>query len=169
MPDDALPAGADDPDDTENPDAALADLAHLILALARLLRARSPQAPRVVPLTETERHVMRLVDLYPGTAPSEIARRARLQRTNVSTALRGLEAKGMVSRRATAGRGVAVRPTELASANLEVLRSAWSRDLAAVVGDDPAAVRSCVALLTRLEQRFTDDGPEAGGAAPGGG
>ena len=31
---------------------------------------------------------MRLVDLDPGSAPSEIARRGHLQRSNVSTALR---------------------------------------------------------------------------------
>jgi DNA-binding MarR family transcriptional regulator len=144
MPDDA----ADDP---------LADLADLILNVGRLVRARTPEGPGTVPLTETERQVMRVVDLYPGAAPSEIARRARLQRTNVSTALRTLEQRGMISRAATTGRGIAVTPTERAAANLRTLRAAWSRELAGILGDDLDAVRHTNQLLSHLEQRLTDD------------
>ena len=94
-----------DTEETVGADAGgpLADLADLILNVGRLVRARTPEGPQVVTLTETERQVMRVVDLYPGAAPSEIARRTRLQRTNVSTALRSLEGKGMVSRAATDG------------------------------------------------------------------
>ena len=144
MPDDA----ADDP---------LADLADLILNVGRLVRARTPDSPGTVPLTETERQVMRVVDLYPGAAPSEIARRTRLQRTNVSTALRTLEQRGMISRAATTGRGIAVTPTDRAAANLRTLRAAWSRELAGILGDDLDAVRHTNQLLSRLEQRLTDD------------
>jgi DNA-binding MarR family transcriptional regulator len=145
-------------DEAITAEAALADLADLILNVGRLVRARTPEdAPHVVPLTETERQVMRVVDLYPGAAPSEIARRTRLQRTNVSTALRALESKGMISRTATAGRGVAVHPTALAATNLQVLRAGWTRELAGVLGDDIDAVRRCAALLSRLERHLTDD------------
>ncbi|MEU1848236.1 MarR family transcriptional regulator [Streptomyces sp. NPDC019990] len=143
--------------DAGGPLADLADLADLILNVGRLVRARTPEGPQVVTLTETERQVMRVVDLYPGAAPSEIARRTRLQRTNVSTALRSLEGKGMVSRAATNGRGIAVRPTERAAANLRVLRAAWAQELAAVLGDDLDAVRKCTHLLSHLEQRLTAD------------
>jgi DNA-binding MarR family transcriptional regulator len=132
----------------------LADLADQILNVGRLVRARTPDGPEVVSLTETERHVMRVVDLYPGAAPSEIARRTRVQRTNVSAALRSLEEKGMVSRTATTGRGIAVRPTELAGSNLRLLRSAWARELAGIVGDDLDDVRRCTALLSRIEQHL---------------
>ncbi|TDB74133.1 MarR family winged helix-turn-helix transcriptional regulator [Micromonospora sp. KC723] len=140
--------------DAEGP---LADLADLILNIGRLVRARTPEGPQVVPLTETERQVMRVVDLHPGAAPSEIARRAGLQRTNVSTALRSLEGKGMVARTATMGRRIAVRPTELAATNLRVLRTAWARELAGVLGDDLDTVRQCADLLSRLERRLTAD------------
>ncbi|MEV6491049.1 MarR family transcriptional regulator, partial [Actinoplanes sp. NPDC051633] len=99
----------------------LADLADQILNVGRLVRARTPDGPEVVSLTETERHVMRVVDLYPGAAPSEIARRTRVQRTNVSAALRSLEEKGMVLRTATTGRGIAVRPTELAVQRFQIV------------------------------------------------
>jgi DNA-binding MarR family transcriptional regulator len=150
----AMPdAAADDP---------LADLADLILNVGRLVRSRTPER---VPLTDTERHIMRVVDLYPGAAPSEIARRTRLQRTNVSTALRSLEDKGMISRAATTGRGIAVTPTERAAANLRTLRAAWSRELAGVLGDDLDAVRQCNELLSHLEQRLIDDDADRAGSA----
>jgi DNA-binding MarR family transcriptional regulator len=143
----AMPDTADDP---------LADLADLILNVGRLVRARTPDGLGTVPLTETERQVMRVVDLYPGSAPSDIARRTRLQRTNVSTALRTLEDKGLISRTSTTGRGIAVTPTERAAANLHTLRTAWSRELASILGDDLDAVRRCNQLLSHLEQQLTD-------------
>ena len=131
-----------------------ADLADLVLNVARLIRLRTPAAPDVVPLTATERQVMRIVDLDPGCAPSRIAERTGLQRTNVSTALRGLEAKGMLTR-AGHGRTVTVRPTELARTNLEVLRGAWSELLADLLHDvDPATISRCNETLAQLERRF---------------
>ncbi|GAP51756.1 MarR family winged helix-turn-helix transcriptional regulator [Streptomyces azureus] len=141
----------------EAADGPLADLADLILNVGRLVRARTPEGSELVPLTETERQIMRVVDLYPGAAPSEIARRTRLQRTNVSTALRSLEDKGMISRTATTGRGIAVRPTDRAADNLRMLRAAWARELAGILGNDIDTVQQCTGLLSRLEQRFTAD------------
>ncbi|MEO7259685.1 MAG: MarR family transcriptional regulator [Jatrophihabitantaceae bacterium] len=141
------------------PDDAFSELAQLILDVSRLVRARTPSGAEVVPLTDTERTVMRLVDLHPGSAPSELARRARLQRTNVSTALRALEGKGMLTRTPAPGRGVVVHPSERAASNLAVLRAAWGRELAGVLGDRPAAVRRCNDLLRQLEERLTTDEP----------
>ncbi|HET6708149.1 MarR family winged helix-turn-helix transcriptional regulator [Amycolatopsis sp.] len=133
-----------------------ADLADLVLNVARLIRLRTPAEPDVVPLTATERQVMRIVDLTPGCAPSRIAERAGLQRTNVSTALRGLEAKGMLTRSGH-GRTVKVHPTELARTNLEVLRGAWAKLLADLLDDiDPAAITRCNEILAQLERRFAD-------------
>jgi DNA-binding MarR family transcriptional regulator len=141
----------------EDPFAQLADL---ILNVSRLVRARTPTGPEVVRLTETERQVMRVIDLYPGSAPSDIAHRTQLQRTNVSTALRSLENKGMIVRTATSGRGIAVTATERAAVNLQILRSAWSHDLGAVLRDELSAVRECNRLLSRLERRLTDNDPD---------
>lgn len=137
------------------PDSDFAELADLILNVARLVRARTPTDTGVIALTDTERHVMRIVDLYPGCAPSEIAQRARLQRANVSTALRSLERTGMITRRSTGGRGVAVSPTELAVTNLENLRSAWSDQLRSVLREDRDAVVQCNQLLGQLERSLT--------------
>ncbi|MGW3960989.1 MarR family winged helix-turn-helix transcriptional regulator [Amycolatopsis sp. NPDC005003] len=134
-----------------------ADLADLVLNVARLIRLRTPAAPDIVPLTATERQVMRIVDLDPGCAPSRIAERTGLQRPNVSTALRGLEAKGMLTRSGQ-GRSVTVHPTELARANLEVLRGAWSELLADLLDDvDPGTIAQCNRTLAHLERRFAGD------------
>ncbi|MEZ0166448.1 MarR family transcriptional regulator [Kineococcus sp. LSe6-4] len=134
----------------------LADLADLLLNVGRLVRARTPSGPEVVALTETERTVMRVVDLHPGAAPSEIARRARVRRTNVSAALQALEGKGMVERRPGTGRGVSVVPTPLARTNLRLLRAGWSRELAGVV-DDRDALRRCNEVLATVERHLTSD------------
>lgn len=140
------------------PDDPLAELADLVLNVSRLIRARTPTGTDVVPMTETERTVMRVVDLYPSSSPSEIARRAGLQRTNVSTALRTLEEKHMITRTVAGGRGVAVSATARAGENLRVLRSAWSRQLLEAVGDDTTSVRKCNEVLTWLERRLTEGG-----------
>lgn len=139
-------------------DDVLADLADLVLNVSRLIRARTPS---VIAMNDTERQVMRLVDLDPGLSPGDIAARGRLQRTNVSTALRTLEEKGMVERGSSGGRGVTVRPTRLAVDNLQTLREAWSRELAAVLDESPAAIKRCNATLARLEAALSSAGPES--------
>ena len=148
--------GDQDADQPSTDDDPLAELADLILNVSRLIRARTPAGPEVIAMTETERQVMRVVDLFPGSSPSEIAARTHLQRTNVSAALRTLEANGMVTRTSTSGRGIAVIPTELAADNLRTLRAAWSRELTAALGKDLASVRKCNELLTGLERHFVD-------------
>lgn len=140
----------------DSADDPLADLADLLLNVGRLVRARTPSGPEVVALTETERTVMRVVDLHPGSAPSDIARRSRLQRTNVSAALQSLERKGMLFRAPGVGRGVTVAPTDLAGARLHSLRAAWSRELAGAV-NDLDAVRRCNEVLATVERHLTSD------------
>jgi DNA-binding MarR family transcriptional regulator len=140
----------------ESPDdELLADLADLVLNVGRLIRARTPVGSEIVALTETERQIMRLIDLHPGCAPSDIAARGRLQRTNVSTALRSLEAKGMIERSHT-GRQVTVTATRLAATNLQALRSAWGHELVHALHADTETIRQCNDLLSALEQRLTE-------------
>jgi DNA-binding MarR family transcriptional regulator len=138
-------------------DDPLADLADLVLNVGRLVRARTPGPADTVPLTETERTVMRVIDLFPGSAPSDIAARTRLQRTNVSTALSSLESKGLITRTPSDGRGIAVHPTDLAATNLSNLRAAWSAQLGTALQGDLATVRTCVDLLAELERKLIDD------------
>ncbi|GCD88093.1 MarR family winged helix-turn-helix transcriptional regulator [Nocardioides sp. LS1] len=133
---------------------ALADLADLLLNVARLVRTQTPTPPGVVPLTETERQVMRVVDLHPNSSPSEIAARAHMQRTNVSAALRDLESKGMIRRHSTSGRGVAVESTQQAIDGLEALRHAWAELLTDAVDTDIETVRAFNDLLRSIEDHF---------------
>lgn len=140
----------------------LADLADLLLNVGRLVRARTPGEVDAVPLNDTERTVMRMLDLFPGSSPSEVAERARLQRSNVSAALRTLEDKGMVTRTPTSGRGVTVSPTPLAATNLERLRAAWAHQLGDALAGDLSEVRQCVALLERLELSLIESSPATG-------
>lgn len=133
---------------------ALADLADLLLNVARLVRANTPSPASNVLMTETERHVMRIVDLHPGSSPSEIAARAHLQRTNVSAALRALEGKGMVLRHSTSGRGIAVESTQQAVAGLVALRETWAQLLAEAVDADTETIVVCNELLRGIEEHF---------------
>jgi DNA-binding MarR family transcriptional regulator len=143
--------------DRSSRDDSLAELADLVLNVGRLIRGRTPSEANAVPLNETERTVMRVVDLFPGSSPSDIASRSGLLRTNVSAALRSLQDKGMITRSSTSGRHVVVAPTEVAAANLHQLRTAWSRQLSIALGDDLEGVRECVDLLARLERALTND------------
>jgi len=72
-----------------------------------------------VPLTASEGMVMRYLQANPVAAPNQIASAAGLQRSNLSTLLRGLETKGLVERHTSADdrRGVMVRLTERGAKN----------------------------------------------------
>ncbi|MFC8190111.1 MarR family winged helix-turn-helix transcriptional regulator [Cellulomonas sp. NPDC057328] len=128
----------------------LAELADLVLAVARALQARQG-AEGVVPLTATEAAVLRHLDRHPGDSPSAVADALALQRSNLSTALRTLEAKGLVERaHGRDGRSVAVRPTALADASVARLRDHWAAVLAGAAAD-PGEVRAAVAVLARVD------------------
>src|SRR2546421_12858433 len=99
------PAAAGDP--------RWADLADLILIIAREIQYHGYRDPAAVPLTQSEGMVMRYLQEHPGAPPSQIATATGLQRTNLSTVLRGLERKGLAERRASADdrRGATIHPT----------------------------------------------------------
>src|SRR3954465_1590964 len=115
--------------DDRHTDDRMADLADLILALARMISTETHLDQQVVDLTATEINVMRYVDRHPGTSPTAVAAATGLQRSNLSRALRDLEAKGMVQRTADTAdaRQARLEPTTLATANLQRLRAKWSR------------------------------------------
>jgi len=142
-----------------SPDARLADLADVLLSVARSIHA--PLVGDIEQLTATETTVMRYIDRNPGTTASAAAAGTRLQRSNLSTAVRRFEQRGLVERSHDDhdARSVHLHPTALAAANLLRLRAAW----AAVIGDalgEGADVEAAIALLERLESGL---GPTAGG------
>jgi DNA-binding MarR family transcriptional regulator len=138
----------------------LADLADSVLALSREIEFRH-RYDDVIALTLNERLALRVIDRAGGIAPSELADRLGLQRSNLSTALRGLEAKGLVTREHDGGdgRAVVVRSTPLAAENLQRLRDGWSEVLASVApqGVDLPGATGLLNQLTAdlIEQRRT--------------
>jgi DNA-binding MarR family transcriptional regulator len=103
------------------------ELADRVLAVARAVKARDYGDPQVVQLNATEINVMRFIDQHPGCGPSAVATAVGLQRSNLSKALRGLEAKDMVERAVDARdhRHAALRPTPRAAGNLARLHRSW--------------------------------------------
>jgi DNA-binding MarR family transcriptional regulator len=120
---------------------AYADLADLVLTIGRELRGRAYDDPQIVRLSSTEVNVMRFVDQHPGASPSAVAVGTGLRRSNLSKALRSLEARGLVERSVddADNRHAVLRPTPLAAENLARLRRSWSRLLSAGLTDGGAA------------------------------
>lgn len=138
-------------------ESELADLAETILAIGRELRMGMDA--ETVPLTPSEAYVMRYIDNHPGTSPSDVAKYTGLQRSNLSTALRGLERRGFVQRRVDPhdARGANLFPTDLAAANLARLRRQWARQMATAFGADVSDVANVKALLRRVESAMLTD------------
>lgn len=138
--------------DKRHTDERLADLADLVLAVARAISIDAHQDPTIVDLTATEINVMRYVDRHPGTSPTAVAAATGLQRSNLSRALRDLEGKGMVQRTADTAdaRQARLEPTVRAAANLQRLRANWSRLLNAVDADH-RNLDAALAMLTELD------------------
>ncbi|TDO07389.1 MarR family protein [Mycobacterium sp. BK086] len=135
-------------------DSALADLAEAIIGVSRELRLHL--YADVVELTASEAHVMRHIDRHPGVTPSDLARATGLQRSNMSTALRALEGRGFVERRADPhdARGINLFPTDRAAENLTRLRRQWAQALSSALGDDATNAVAATALLERAEAKL---------------
>ena len=133
----------------------LADLADAILAVSRAIKTRTATDPSVLDLSATEVTVLRYIDHHPGVGPSAVAAGTGLHRSNLSRALRDLEAKTLVRRTAdpTDNRQSLLHSTELAAENLAHIRAIWSgllRDALGATGDHDIA--SALELLGTLER-----------------
>lgn len=138
--------------DPRHIDDELADLADVILALARTISTEAHLDPQIVDLTATEINVMRYVDRNPGVSPAAVAAATGLQRSNLSRAVRELEAKGMMQRTCSEsdGRSAQLHSTKRAAENLKRLRANWSRLLTSA-GADHGNLERALSLLTELE------------------
>ena len=139
-------------DERHTTDERMAELADLILALARTITTDAQSDPEIIDLTPTEINVMRYVDRHPGTSPAAVAVAVGLQRSNVSRTLRELEAKGMIEKSTHGGDGRQARlnPTPRAGANLKRLQANWSRLLLSA-GADHRNLDSTLAMLGEIE------------------
>ena len=146
-------------------DPRWADLADLILVIAREIQYRGYQDPEAVPLTQSEGMVMRYLQDHPGAAPSQIAAATGLQRTNLSAVLRGLERKDLVQRRTSADdlRGATIHPTERGRRNYALVRHEWASDVSGAAGHDTSGLDAALTLLRDIQAGLTGTRPPAPG------
>jgi DNA-binding MarR family transcriptional regulator len=134
------------------PDECWADLADLVLEIAREIQFRGYASSEAVSLSPSEGTVMRHLLAHPESLPSEVAFATGLQRSNLSAVLRGLEEKRLVERVADLadGRWVRIHPTPRAIRNYELVRGEWGSALAAAAEADPA-VEAAMPLLAKIK------------------
>lgn len=144
-------------------DEELADVAEAILGIARELRLGIDAEPDHLTPSNP---VMRYINHRPGVTPSEVARFTGLQRSNLSSALRSLERRGLVRRRADPAdaRSANLFPTRRATDDLARLRHKWAGRVSEALGGDTRRVSAGAELLARLESgliaaRLGDDEP----------
>jgi len=141
------------------------ELADRVLVIAREIQFRGYNDPRAVPLTATEGMVMRYIQDHPLTAPNQIAAAVGLQRSNLSTLMRGLEEKGLIERTMSEGdrRGVTVRLTETGRRNYLVVRREWAAAVAKAVENDTRGLDGALALLKDIAAGLIAMRPEKPG------
>jgi DNA-binding MarR family transcriptional regulator len=133
--------------------ASLSDLAELILAVGRLIQPPGDQS--IGTCTPIESSVMRFISRNPGTSARAASEATLLTSSNFSRVLRGLEEKGLVSRKADANdaRRASLYPTGLARESRRRLGEEWYRLLGGIE-DDPAKIDQLIATLRRIESEL---------------
>jgi DNA-binding MarR family transcriptional regulator len=153
----------DDTDPAPRPDGdpRWADLADLVLIIAREIQFAGYRDPGAVPLTQSEGIVMRYLHDHPGTPPSQLADATGLQRTNISAVLRGLERKGLTERRASPDdlRRAAIHPTERGKQNYALVRQEWAAEVSAAARHDTADLDHALTLLRNIATSLTASRP----------
>lgn len=140
----------------KNDTERLAALADAVLELAAKIDPRSPGARDVVPLTGTEVIVIRQIHREPRITPSRLAEVTGLQRSNISTAIRSLEARELITRRHPPGDGRTVEliATELGAENLNRLHGFWAERLGQARPEDLAIALDAVASLRSISEQL---------------
>lgn len=149
-------------------DERWADLADLVLIIAREIQFRGYTDERAVSLSQSEGMVMRYLQRDPAAAPSRIAAATGLQRTNLSTVLRGLERKGLIERRAYPedGRVVTVHLTERGKTNYSLVRREWGTAVSAAAGYDTRNLTAALNFLAAVEAGLTTTRPASPSSRP---
>lgn len=137
-------------------DEKWADIADLVLNIAREVQTHGFASESAIRLAASERNVLRAIDRNPGGSAGDIARLTGLQRSNLSAAIRVLEEKQLVVRHHDVddARGVRLYSTDLAASNLRVLRHEWAEMLSSAMGSSTvhsSDLANTVALLSTIE------------------
>ena len=122
-----------------------------VLEIAREIQFRGYASSEAISLTPSEGTVMRYLFPHPGALASQVASATGLQRSNLSTVLRGLEEKGLIERVADPedGRWVRIHPTPRAIDNYALVRREWGAAVQAAADGDPA-VAATLPLLAKV-------------------
>ena len=141
-----------------------ADLADLILIIARELQFRGYRDERALSLSQSEGMVMRHLVAQASATPSQIAAATGLQRTNVSTVLRDLEGKELIERHVDPQdrRGVSVHRTRRGAENYALVRKEWGEAISIATGGDASKLDDALALLRSIERGLTSTRPGTG-------
>lgn len=144
------------------PPVRWADLADLILIIAREIQFRGYSDDRALSLTQSEGMVMRHLVAQVSATPSQIAAATGLQRTNVSPVLRDLEGKGLIERHVDPEdrRGVSVHRTRRGADNYALVRKEWGAAVSAAAGGDTSKLDDALALLRAIETGLTSTRPK---------
>jgi DNA-binding MarR family transcriptional regulator len=142
-----------------------AELADRVLVIAREIQFRGYEDAPVVPLTATEGMIMRYLQEHPVAAPNQIAAAVGLQRSNLSTLMRGLEGHGLIERTVSESdrRGVMVRLTERGRRNYLAARRAWADSIASAAGNDMRSLNGALTLLREIAAGLIAMRPEKPG------
>ena len=138
---------------TRSHDARWETLADLVLIVAREIAFRGYIDERATPLTPSEGMVMRHLQANRAANPTQIAVATGLQRTNLSTVLRGLERKRLIERRVSPGdaRGITVHLTKRGVMNYTAARQEWGAAVSAAAGYDATNLDAALGLLSTVE------------------
>jgi DNA-binding MarR family transcriptional regulator len=142
-----------------------ARLADLVLIIAREIQFRGYSDARAVPLTASEGMVMRYLQSHPIAPPNQIASAVGIQRTNLSTLLRGLESKGLLARRTSPDdrRGVMVHLTERGSNNYALVRREWATAASMAAENDTSSLDETLGLLGKIQGGLAKMRPRSAG------
>ncbi|KRF22302.1 MULTISPECIES: MarR family winged helix-turn-helix transcriptional regulator [unclassified Phycicoccus] len=138
-------------------DQRWAELGDLALVVAREIQIRPYLDERVLHLSPSEGMVMRHLQGGDAATPTSIAAAVGLQRTNVSTVLRGLEQKGLIERSTNTEdrRVVTVQLSERGRGHYELARNEWAAAVASAAGNDTRQLDAAIELLTRVRDGMT--------------
>ncbi|MBI1775832.1 MAG: MarR family transcriptional regulator [Proteobacteria bacterium] len=164
--------GTAPPKSPPNVEQRWANLADLILIVAREIQFRGYGNKRALSLSQSEGMVMRHLAAQASATPTQIAAATGLQRTNVSTVLRDLEKKGLIERQVCEGdrRGVSVRRTKRGASNYALVRREWGAAVSAAANTDTTNLDAALSLLKSIETGLiltrprVTGGPEQGSA-----
>ena len=110
----------------------------------------------LVQITRSEADVLRVVVLDPGSTVSQIAEAITQHRSNTSTRIASLVAKGLLEKRAVEGDGREVRvfPTRRASLNLAGFQRIWSQILSEATTATTDEIRVAARVLDEIAGRI---------------